>query len=179
MQASASSLRSSEGIIVWPVNGPRQACRIRAGAARASRISALPMLYVKCAKPKTFAMSKRCFIRTMRGPWMSVVFVRSEWRMIISGPRQRERALRGAARRKSHWLDRRWRISSHGNAFINTDGFNVAIFQNGDGSWGGRISEQATERFILSRRRYESEDKAKLAAFDGMIFLKHKRGWGR
>ena len=95
------------------------------------------------------------------------------------GPRQRERALRGAARRKSHWLDRRWRISSHGNAFINTDGFNVAIFQNGDGSWGGRISEQATERFILSRRRYESEDKAKLAAFDGMIFLKHKRGWGR
>jgi len=94
------------------------------------------------------------------------------------GPRQRERALRGAARRKSHWLDRRWRISSQGNSFVNTDGFNITIYRNGDGSWGGRISERATGRSITARRRYESEAKAKLAAFDGMIFLKHKRGWG-
>ncbi|MBB4373441.1 hypothetical protein GGD63_006264 [Bradyrhizobium sp. cir1] len=94
------------------------------------------------------------------------------------GPRRRERALRGAARRKSRWLDRRWRISSLGNSFVNTDGFNITIFQNGDGSWGGRLTEKATGRFVTARRRYESEAKAKLAAFDGMIFLKDRRGWG-
>ncbi|MGY4473316.1 hypothetical protein [Bradyrhizobium sp. USDA 3364] len=92
-------------------------------------------------------------------------------------PGRRERALRGAAGRKSRWLDRRWRISSLGNSFVNTDEHNITIFQNGDGSWGGRLTEKAAGRFVTARRRYESEAKAKLAAFDGMIFLKDRRGW--
>jgi hypothetical protein len=95
-----------------------------------------------------------------------------------AGPRQRERALRSAAQRKSRWLSRRWRMSSQGNPFINTDGFNITIFQNGNGTWGGRISEQETSRSVTAKRQYASEAKAKLAAFDGMIFLKNRRGWG-
>jgi hypothetical protein len=94
------------------------------------------------------------------------------------GPRQREKALRSAAGRKKRWLSRAWKISARGNSFINTDGFNVTIFPNVDGTWGGRIEERDGGRSVASKRKYSSEDAAKLAAFDGMIFLKNKRGWG-
>jgi hypothetical protein len=95
------------------------------------------------------------------------------------GPRQRERTLKNSGARKKRWLGRRWRLSSQGNSFINTDGFNVTIVKNVDGSWGGRILERLTGRFINAKRRYLTEEKAKLAAFDGMLFLKHRRGWGQ
>lgn len=94
------------------------------------------------------------------------------------GPRRREYALRSAAGRKKRWLTRKWRISSRGNSYINTDGFNITIYFNGDGTWGGRIEDRGTARAVDSRKRYLTEDAAKLAAFDGMVFLKTKRGWG-
>lgn len=93
-------------------------------------------------------------------------------------PRLREKALRSAAGRKKRWLSRKWRISTRGNSYINTDGFNITIYSNRDGSWGGRIEEGESGRAVTSRKRYRTEDAAKLAAFDGMIFLKNKRGWG-
>ena len=92
-------------------------------------------------------------------------------------PRKRERNLRNAAQRRRRWLSRKWKTSGRGNAYINTDGLNITIFQNDDGSWGGRIMDRATDQVITARRRYASEDKAKLAAFDVMIFLK-TRGMG-
>ncbi|MFZ5733644.1 MAG: hypothetical protein ACOY4O_12975 [Pseudomonadota bacterium] len=93
-------------------------------------------------------------------------------------PRLREQALKSAASRKKRWLSRRWFVSTQGNAFVNTAGFNVTITKNADNSWGGRILERATGRSVNARRKYETQDLAKLAAFDGMIFLKMKRGWG-
>jgi hypothetical protein len=66
-----------------------------------------------------------------------------------------------------------------GNPYINTDGFNITIFPNSDGSWGGRIEDRASGNFVRSRRAYKTEDQAKLAAFDGMVALKTKPGWGR
>ena len=94
------------------------------------------------------------------------------------GPRLREKALRSAAGRKKRWLGRKWKTSARGNSYINTDGFNITIYPNGDGTWGGRIEERGTARAVASRKRYPTEDAAKLAAFDGMVFLKAKRGWG-
>ena len=94
------------------------------------------------------------------------------------GPRRRENALRSAAGRKKRWLSRKWRISTRGNSYINTDGFNITIYPNGDGTWSGRIEDRGTARGINSRECYPTEGTAKLAAFDGMVFLKNKRGWG-
>jgi len=94
------------------------------------------------------------------------------------GPRLREKALRSAAGRKKRWLSRNWLTSSRGHPYINTDGLNIVVYPNGDGTWGGRIEERDSGRSVAARRRYKSEDAAKLAAFDGMIFLKNKRGWG-
>jgi len=94
------------------------------------------------------------------------------------GPRLREKALRSAAGRRKRWLSRKWQTSARGNPYINTGGFNIVVYPNGDGSWGARVGERNSGRFVASKRRYPSEDAAKLAAFDGMIFLKAKRGWG-
>jgi hypothetical protein len=94
------------------------------------------------------------------------------------GPRRREKALRSAAGRKMRWLSREWKVSSRGNDYINTGGFNITVYPHGDGTWGGRIEERDSGRVQHSRRRYPTDEAAKLAAFDGMIFLKTKRGWG-
>lgn len=93
-------------------------------------------------------------------------------------PRRRERALRSAAGRRKHWLSRVWRMSAQGNPYLNTDGFNITVFPKSNREWGGRIEDRSTGQFILSRRRYTTSDQAKLAAFDAMIHLKTKRGWG-
>ena len=93
-------------------------------------------------------------------------------------PRRREGSLRNAAQRRRRWLSREWKISAKGNAYLNTDGLNVTIFQRTRTLWGARIEDRSTGRSVTSRRRYTTEDSAKLAAFDKMIFLKRERGWG-
>ncbi len=94
------------------------------------------------------------------------------------GPRQREAALKASVGRRKRWLSRKWSVSSNGNDYLNTDGFNITVFQKRDLSWGGRIENRASGELVLSRRIYKTSDHAKLAAFDAMIFLKQKRGWG-
>ncbi len=65
-----------------------------------------------------------------------------------------------------------------GNAYLNTDGFNITVFQRTPTLWGARIEDRATSRSVSSKRPHKTEDAAKLAAFDAMIFLKEERGWG-
>ena len=93
-------------------------------------------------------------------------------------PKRRENELRNAAGRKRRWLARKWRISAKGNAYLNVDGINITVFQKRDGTWGGRLQNRMSGRKVDSQRIYASEDEAKLAAFDAMIFMKSKHGWG-
>jgi len=92
-------------------------------------------------------------------------------------PLKRERALKNAAQRRRRWLSRSWRTSRRGNPYLNADGMNITVFERGPGVWGARIRDRITENELLSRRRYVTEEAAKLAAFD-MIFLKEEHGWG-
>ncbi len=94
-------------------------------------------------------------------------------------PRRREKSLRSQHQRKKRWLNRNWRTSTKGNSYLNTDGFNITIFRKYNGTWGGRITDKKTQQSIDSKRNYATEDEIKLATFDGMIFLKNERGWGR
>lgn len=94
-------------------------------------------------------------------------------------PRQRERGLRNAAQRKRRWLVRKWQTSANGNTFLNTDGMNIVVFKRKSSEvWAARIVNRISGGVVYSRRTYESEDAAKLKAFDAMIFLKLNRGWG-
>ena len=61
-----------------------------------------------------------------------------------------------------------------------TDGHSICtIYPNGDGTWSGRIEDRGTARGINSRECYPTEGtRQTYAVFDGMVFLKNKRGWG-
>ena len=89
----------------------------------------------------------------------------------------RERKLKNAASRRRNWLSRRWRVSTRGHHFLNTDGMNIVVYTRASG-WGGRIIERQSSnpRVVYSKRIYETRDAAKLAAFNTMILLKER--WG-
>jgi hypothetical protein len=91
------------------------------------------------------------------------------------GPKRREKALQSAARRRATWLTRNWRVSAKGNDWLRTDGFHITVFRK-DGAWGGSIRDEKYERPVrFLRRRYPTSERAKLAAFDAMIFFKGQR----
>src|SRR6478672_4462773 len=50
----------------------------------------------------------------------------------------RERGLKNMATRKANWSRRQWRRSRNGNRYVNVNGFNITVFQDGRG-WHIRI----------------------------------------
>ncbi|MEI8390239.1 MAG: hypothetical protein WCG23_10200 [bacterium] len=84
--------------------------------------------------------------------------------------KSREKKFINILKRKKKWLSRNWRHSSNGNDYINTDGFNIVIFQKGS-HWTGRLKNKDTE-CIYSLNYYNTQDDAKRAAFDRLIELK-------
>lgn len=69
------------------------------------------------------------------------------------------------------WLTRKWKVSQSGNRYLKTDGFHIVVFPI-TGRWSGTITRLSTETATQARRLYDTQDKAKLGAFDGMIWLK-------
>ena len=86
------------------------------------------------------------------------------------GARSREQGIKNASRRRSTWLKRKWRTSQKGNPYIKTDGYHIVLYKQGSG-WRGTITHRASGQEVKSRRGYATLEEAKLAAFDGMIFL--------
>jgi len=94
------------------------------------------------------------------------------------GARQREQSLKSNGRRRGKWLERSWRRSAAGNEYLNVSGYNVVIYKRAHGTvgpaWGFTITNRATAARASSRKPYDTSDGAKLAAFDGMNWLKGK-----
>jgi hypothetical protein len=91
------------------------------------------------------------------------------------GPRLREKRLQSTARRRLTWAKRTWNRPVRGNLYLNVEGFNLTIFQNSDVAghhWGLKITHRASGRAQYGRRRYQSEDAAKHAALDAVIWAK-------
>jgi hypothetical protein len=66
-----------------------------------------------------------------------------------------------------------------GNSFLKTrDGFHVVVWQNYDSTWAGKVSDMRYEQEIVSKRRYDSEDSVKMAAFAAIQILKQARDEG-
>ena len=80
----------------------------------------------------------------------------------LDGARLREKTLRNKASRRSYWLSRHWRTSYKGNAYLNTDGFILVVFESvrNLGKWSYGIGGN------FSHHTFNSEDEAKLALFD-------------
>lgn len=88
----------------------------------------------------------------------------------------RENTYKKTARRRANWLRLSgWRRSQSGNIYINKDGLNVVVFRQRH-YWSFRITHKESDRSKFSKRRYETEPGAQLAAFDAIVWLK-ERGW--
>ena len=88
-------------------------------------------------------------------------------------PKRREADMKNIARRRGNWLSRKWGNSRKGNHFIRTDGFHIVIFET-LGQWSGAITKRISGESTKARKLYSSRDAAKIAAFEGMIWLKGK-----
>ena len=86
----------------------------------------------------------------------------------------RESSMRSRAGKRSRWLFRKWRVSWKGNAYLRADGYQVTVYQRGNG-WGTTIGIPGTEFVQHSRRNYSTEDRAKLAGFDQITKLLNGR----
>jgi hypothetical protein len=82
----------------------------------------------------------------------------------------RETGMKSRAGKRERWLShRRWRVSRKGNPWIQIDGYRVTVYPRGEG-WGATVAEyrglDLEEKLTHSRLNYETQAKAKLAAFD-------------
>ena len=84
---------------------------------------------------------------------------------------KRESESKNLAQRRARWLTRKWKVSLSGNDYLKTDGFHIVVFPK-DSGWSGKITRLSTGVATQARRRYDTQDKAKLGACDGMIWLK-------
>lgn len=97
----------------------------------------------------------------------------------LAGARKREAGFKNDRNRRQRWMGRTWRLSPSGNEFLNTnDGFNVVVFPKGS-IWGARVEHRASGYHRSSKLPYETCDRAKVAAFDAMIDMKHSQPWRR
>ena len=87
--------------------------------------------------------------------------------------RSRETDMKNAAQRRKRWLSRKWLKSQIGNHYIKTDGFHIVVFPK-NSQWSGTITKITSGIKTTARKEYSSQDAAKLAAFNGMIWLKGK-----
>lgn len=94
------------------------------------------------------------------------------------GPRAREFRLRNETRRRSKWNGRKWRTSPAGAAFLNVDGFNIQVVHAdvSKPSWMITIMRRGTLDLVRGRKRFPTMEKAKLAAFDALIWAKSNIG---
>lgn len=91
------------------------------------------------------------------------------------GPRLREKKMAGRARRRKAWTERTWTISAKGNAYLNTEGFNITVFKSTDlkaPHWALKVTHRETDRSQFGKRKYGSQDEAKRAALDALLWAK-------
>ena len=85
---------------------------------------------------------------------------------IYSRARTRDAFMKKRATRRCRWINNRyWKISKNGNDYIKTDGY-IIVMKKQSNFWSALIKSEDGTFEKWSQRRYESIDKAKLAAFD-------------
>jgi hypothetical protein len=92
----------------------------------------------------------------------------------VKGAKNREDAIKRAGARRKRWLNLKgWHLSRNGNSTISKDGYQVTIFKQRD-HWSGAITTERTGAKTFAKRKYRTEDAAKLGAFDGVLWLQSK-----
>ena len=85
-------------------------------------------------------------------------------------PKEREKGLRSRAARREKWLARKWKTSRKGHPWLKSGAFHIVVCLEG--------KQTTCYRLFINERRgqriYDSENAAKLAAFDAIEKMKAK-----
>lgn len=87
-------------------------------------------------------------------------------------PERRERELRSRAIRRINWAKREWKRSKNGNYFLNIQERHLLIFKD---KKTNKYKVKVGERF--GKKTFDTLEEAKIAAFNGMEYLKDKGEW--
>jgi len=79
--------------------------------------------------------------------------------------RSRDDFMKSRSQKRKRWLDRKWLTSNKGNTYIKSDGFIIVMKCSGR-VWNALIKNEDGNIKEWSKRKYESINSAKLAAFD-------------
>ncbi|WP_082782262.1 hypothetical protein [Acetobacter senegalensis] len=86
-------------------------------------------------------------------------------------PREREQRLKKAAKRRTSWANRTWRVSRMGNPYLNVEGFNLVIYARQD-KWSVNIKNRASGITKSGRKLYSSVSEAKIGALNALLWAK-------
>lgn len=87
-------------------------------------------------------------------------------------PERRERELRNRANRRINWTKKDWKRSKNGNHFLNIEEHHLLIYR-----------DKKTNKYkvkigvTFGKKTFDTLEKAKIAAFNGMEYLKDKGEW--
>jgi hypothetical protein len=87
-------------------------------------------------------------------------------------PERRERELRNRANRRINWTKKDWKRSKNGNHFLNIEEHHLLIYRvKNTNKYKVKIDE------TFGKKTFDTLEKAKIAAFNGMEYLKDKEEW--
>lgn len=87
-------------------------------------------------------------------------------------PERRERELRNRANRRINWTKKDWKRSKNGNHFLNIEEHHLLIYRDKKTT---KYKVKIGETF--GKKTFDTLEKAKIAAFNGMEYLKDKGEW--
>jgi hypothetical protein len=83
----------------------------------------------------------------------------------LGNAKVRDDFMKSRARKRSHWLSRKWKLSVKGNEYLKADGFIITVFMK-VGSWSAHVKSEDGRFERFSTKRYSSQETAKLATFN-------------
>lgn len=87
-------------------------------------------------------------------------------------PEKREKELRNKANRRVSWTQKQWKVSKSGNQYLNIQGHHLLIYRD---KKTGRYKVKIDD--VFGNKSFETLKKAKVAAFNGMEYMKEKGKW--
>lgn len=87
-------------------------------------------------------------------------------------PKKREKELRNRASRRTSWVKKEWKISKHNNYFLKIEGHLLIIFKN---KINNKYKVKIDEKY--GQKAFQDLKEAKVAAFNGVEYLKRKGLW--
>jgi hypothetical protein len=92
----------------------------------------------------------------------------------LAAAKVREASMQSRANKRKRWASRIWKVSAKGNPWIRSDGYRVTVYPRG-GGWAATVAAENEPLVQHSRKNYQLQEQAKIAAFDQITRLLSKK----